>query len=109
AHRIVRVSLGIVGITHAELVECVHMKMLAQFVKIQTPMVGAVEGAVFAAMNQHEIIAGSGFEVSCSDAVQVYEFCVVHYSSFRRFNLASLTGTGSIVVVILRRSRRIPS
>ena len=69
-HRVIRVALRVVGIPHTKFIERVDMKMLAEFVEVQAPMVGTVKSPKFSAMNKNEIVPFAGLEVSGSHTVQ---------------------------------------
>src|SRR6266478_1715155 len=65
--------------------------------KIETPMIGAIERTELAAVNQHEIIARAGLEVSGSHATQGDESSVIHGFLFCRivagFDVHSRSGS----------------
>src|ERR1043166_3312665 len=89
SHGVIRIALRVIRVAHTEIVKCIDVKMLAQLVKIKTPMISAVKGAVLAAVNQHEVIARASFEISGSHAVQRHELRIIHYGFLFRYGLFS--------------------
>src|SRR5574337_1246059 len=85
-HRIVFVSLRIIGKTLADFIDRQDMKPFRQRVEVQTPIVGAVGsvvGAEVAAVKQYDSRAAASFEVAGADAVNVDEIFIGHKSSLR--------------------------